>query len=731
MCTHGPDTPPPGKNVRLDTPPIRFTPQTALPDQEPKGGTPQLNICEGDGVTGNRTQVMYVRASDVPDRFGTFLPSIRQWAADADKIYSTSAVETSGTRRIRFVTEAGCQINVLNVVLSPTGDDNFGNTINELSALGHNRSDRKYMLFVDANVYCGIGTIWGDSQPGQANINNTRTSWGRSDAGCWSGYVAAHEHMHNLGGVQLDAPHSSGGWHCVDEYDVMCYDDDGSGPVTMQVLCTDFAHEWRFDCNHDDYYNTNPDSTNYLATHWNVVNSRFLVDEGYCPDWRRERDFNDDRAHADAFIAPWEFHAFCSPDDEDWISVPVIAGNLYRFETLYLSSSADTILELYGTDGTTLLGASDDSGPGLASMIDFAPTTSGTYYLKVRRYRGASHPNQTYYVRVNTFDFPPQTFITGGLSTYVTDTTPTITYSGTDNSTPDASLMYSYRVDSGAWSAYSSSTVVTLPTLTQGAHTFSVKAKDQAGLEDATPATRSFTVDSVRPAVAAPVHSLPANTALGTSTVPVTISWPAATDPAPGTGVARYVLQQSNNGGSTWANVPLPTLLTRSITRYLTPGAASYRFRVQAIDRSGNASTLALGAAFTLTAFQETPTATVSYPSGTWTTAALSGAYGGSVRYASASGARARLAIAAGARSVGWVSTRANNRGKADVYIDGVKVTATPIDLYSASSLTRRMVFTRALNPSVAHTLEVRVLGAKHSSSTGTRVDVDAFIVQR
>lgn len=265
LCTHGPDPAPAGVNVHESTAPIESF----------AGTTSSLAICDGDGSSGLRTQVIYVRASDKPDRYSTYLASFRQWAAEASAIYNASAAETGGVRHIRFVHDASCNILVKNVKLSSTGDDHFGNTVNELEALGYNRTDRKYMIFVDARVLCGIGSMFVDDQPGAANWNNSGSSYSRIDEGCWQGFVAAHEHMHNMGGVQDSAPHSSPYGHCTDEYDVMCYV-DGPG-VTMTISCSDTAHENRFDCRHDDYFHTNPPAGSYLATHWNTANNLFLI----------------------------------------------------------------------------------------------------------------------------------------------------------------------------------------------------------------------------------------------------------------------------------------------------------------------------------------------------------------------------------------------------------------------------------------------------------------------
>ncbi|MCA1694340.1 MAG: hypothetical protein LC749_06210 [Actinobacteria bacterium] len=59
--------------------------------------------------------------------------------------------------------------------------------------------------------------------------------------------------MHNLGGVQPDAPHATANFYCWDDNDDMCYDDDGPGPVVMQPVCP--GRDTRlFDCGHDDYF---------------------------------------------------------------------------------------------------------------------------------------------------------------------------------------------------------------------------------------------------------------------------------------------------------------------------------------------------------------------------------------------------------------------------------------------------------------------------------------------
>jgi hypothetical protein len=210
------------------------------------------------------------------------------WAAQVDDAFNLSAAETGGIRRVRYVHDATCTPTVLNVTLSAAGDDNLTNTINELRAQGFSRTDRKYLVWMDANIYCGIAQVYTDDRPGQDNPNNGRAGIpgmvARVDAACWgrsNGLVEAHELVHTLGGVQPTAPHATANHHCTDDYDRMCYSD--AAGVTVKVLCAATSHENRLDCNHDDYFSTAPVAGTYLATRWNTANSVFLTGGGTTP----------------------------------------------------------------------------------------------------------------------------------------------------------------------------------------------------------------------------------------------------------------------------------------------------------------------------------------------------------------------------------------------------------------------------------------------------------------
>jgi hypothetical protein len=168
-CTHGPDPAPPGVDASEVDPPADFTAATST-------------ICDGDGQSGARVQVVYARASDVPDRFAEYKNSFGAWAAQADQIYRQSAAVTGGERYVRFAHDSNCAISVIPVTLSPAGDDDIFTVTGELTSQGYSREDRKYMVFLDkvGLGMCGQGLVIDDDAYGQANLNNVFTGWGSS-----------------------------------------------------------------------------------------------------------------------------------------------------------------------------------------------------------------------------------------------------------------------------------------------------------------------------------------------------------------------------------------------------------------------------------------------------------------------------------------------------------------------------------------------------------------------
>lgn len=239
--------------------------------------------CTGTGADGDRVQVMYVREADMADQYTDAAALIRYETQQIDDAMALSAAETGGGKRVRWVTNADCSINVLNVVLPDgaiTGD--LAKTETALTNAGYLKAHRKYLAFADVPAgglgSCGAATLF-HNDSATDNPNDGRfAQLARVDRNCWTttdntrSSVAMHEMLHTFGAVTKFAPHGSEAGHCSDEGDAMCYDDTGTG---TQQLCP-ASHEPLLDCNSDDYFHTNPPAGSYLATHWNVAKSTFL-----------------------------------------------------------------------------------------------------------------------------------------------------------------------------------------------------------------------------------------------------------------------------------------------------------------------------------------------------------------------------------------------------------------------------------------------------------------------
>ena len=420
--------------------------------------------------------------------------------------------------------------------------------------------------------------------------------------------------------------------------------------------------------------------------------------------------------------------------------------------------------------GHIVLGSAFAAGMGASNVIrvyDMSDATGTTYYIGLRpnagntsNYRVSVHlngnggyqgsnqesatsgntaPGQDAFLSVNTgaspsgFDAVVVQNNNGGSGTYTLyrDTvapTGTInvnsgaTYTNNPNVTlnlsatnatagdPVSDMRFSNDgVNYGAWVPYNTSAGYTLPS-GDGSKTVFVEFRNGAGAISAA-ASHSIILDTTPPVItSAPAPSFESGQ-IGTTAVPILISW-AGTDPT--SGINHYDLQESVDGGAFSLVASQPGT---SITSNLNPGH-SYQFEIRATDNAGNVSGYTAGATFTLTAYQETSTS-IKYSTG-WTKQAVSGAYGGFVKFATKAAKTATFSFTGS--QVAWVSTIASNRGSASVSLDGG--TAATVSTHGTTIQPRTVVYIKTMT-SGAHTLLVKVLG----TAGHPRVDVDAFLV--
>ncbi len=142
---------------------------------------------------------------------------------------------------------------------------------------------------------------------------------------------------------------------------------------------------------------------------------------------------------------------------------------------------------------------------GVAPAVAWTVTAStgsgsGTLQLKMVNDTGISAPvsNLPFDGSTYTLDLvPPDTSITGQPPAFSGSASATFTFTGTDTGTGVASFEAS--LDGGAFVA--STSPVNLSALAAGSHTFQVRAVDQVGNVDPTPASYNWTIDLTNPGI--------------------------------------------------------------------------------------------------------------------------------------------------------------------------------------------------------------------------------------
>jgi VCBS repeat-containing protein len=213
-----------------------------------------------------------------------------------------------------------------------------------------------------------------------------------------------------------------------------------------------------------------------------------------------------------------------------------------------------------------------DSGSWYAcsSSHTTSPLSEGIHTFRVRSVDEVGNADPSPASHTWTIDTtPPGTILTSTPPDPDNDNTPTFYFYGLD---PGGSGLdgFQCQVDSGSW--YVCTSPHTTSSLGEGTHTFRVRAVDNAGNTDGSPASHTWTIDTTPPYTS--LTSTPPDP--DNDTTP-TFSF-SGSDPG-GSGVDGFQCQVDGGG---WANCSSP---------YTTPSLSDggHTFRVRSVDNAGNA----------------------------------------------------------------------------------------------------------------------------------------------
>jgi hypothetical protein len=285
----------------------------------------------------------------------------------------------------------------------------------------------------------------------------------------------------------------------------------------------------------------------------------------------------------------------------------------------------------------------------------------------------------------------PNTTIGSGPSGPTSDNTPTFAFTATESGST-----FQCRVDSGSWTTCASPWTTT--TLADGAHSVAVRATDAAGNTDASPATRSFTVDTQAP-----------NTTIGSAPPAVSVGSSATVGFTSESG-ATFECQLD---GGAWAACTSPKTYTGL-------ALGQHTANVRAKDAAGNVDASPATATWTTVALPDVP-------SGTPTSSGTDGSAGsGAVNQAPTVALSAPSAGSTFSSTLNMAATATDDHGvrRVEFWVDGTRVARDVTAPYTAS-------FTATKSTSYGvHTVAVRAFDAaglaRSAAVTVTRVRATA-----
>jgi hypothetical protein len=229
----------------------------------------------------------------------------------------------------------------------------------------------------------------------------------------------------------------------------------------------------------------------------------------------------------------------------------------------------------------------------------------------------------------------------------------------------------------------------------------------------ATKSAATLLIDRTKPRGKTPTAVPWVGAPLNASNIPVKLSWSAATDGG-GSGVMKYEVGRSTNGGDSWSTLGSGQPTYAAINQ---PAGGSILYRVRPVDWAGNKGTWVKSATLRPRIVQQT-SPNAKFSSG-WTTLNDAAFSGGSAKQSDVSGASARYTFKG--RAIGIVMTTDPAQGVIRVYIDGdLRKTVDMADFDSGDKV---IVYARRFSSYGEHVIRI-------VSSSGARPNVvlDAFV---
>jgi hypothetical protein len=251
------------------------------------GGSPAATgpwrrpVCGTDHVQ----RFIYARRADAPDRLAGQYELLQRIIEGADATLNRDSLASGGGNADYNVLcdESGRPL----IQEMETDGTDFSSVLAAARAAGFNTPRTDNTIFLDAEDFasCAIANFFPDERPGEINRSTIAAGFAVIRRDCWRTLAPMHENGHNQGAVQANAPHSTGGDHCWQESDVMCYSPDG-GDQHQEGTVLSCGQYDVFDCQFDDYFDASTEPDEYLASNWNIGSpaNPFLVRDRLRPE---------------------------------------------------------------------------------------------------------------------------------------------------------------------------------------------------------------------------------------------------------------------------------------------------------------------------------------------------------------------------------------------------------------------------------------------------------------